>query len=64
MELLPPAPEIEAGTILPLCIFHTNEGCWDPGTSQAMVGCSEECNAKSRIYISTNLRIWTMPLCS
>eukprot|EP00978_Attheya_sp_CCMP212_P029072 scaffold102189_cov64-Attheya_sp.AAC.2 len=36
--------EIEAGAILPLYILDANEGCWDPGTSQAMVGCSDECN--------------------
>eukprot|EP00978_Attheya_sp_CCMP212_P013509 scaffold33937_cov66-Attheya_sp.AAC.2 len=43
MELL--TPEIEAGAILPLCILPTNEGCWDPGSSQATVGCSDKCNA-------------------
>eukprot|EP00978_Attheya_sp_CCMP212_P031307 scaffold117845_cov30-Attheya_sp.AAC.1 len=42
MELL--TPEIEAGAILPLCIFHTNERCWDPRTSQATVSCSDECD--------------------
>ena len=54
--------EVEAGTVLTLRPMNTDISCWHPGTTDAVVGWSDQCNLHPNLYADAHSWVGLLPL--